>query len=85
MKNSQTRIHYLFQILFLLGFGFCGVATALDIEEASASMEKAVKFFREEVGYQGAYLYQYSADLKKQEGEGLAFKTTGWVKTPGTP
>jgi len=53
--------------------------------EATAALRKAVSFFQTQAGYRGAYLYKYSADLKKQEGEGKALKTTGWTQPPGTP
>ena len=54
----------------------------VDIEQA---LLRAAKFFREEVASQGTYLWQYSADLSKREGEGKAAKTQGWVQPPGTP
>ena len=53
--------------------------------EARAALRKAVDFFQNKAGYRGAYLYKYSFDLKKQEGEGKALKTTGWTQPPGTP
>ncbi len=53
--------------------------------EASAALRTAVSFFQNQAGHRGAYLYKYSADLKKQEGEGKALKTTGWTQPPGTP
>jgi len=53
--------------------------------EAGLALRKAVSFFQSQAGYRGAYLYKYSADLKKQEGEGKALKTTGWTQPPGTP
>ena len=56
--------------------------TPAEIEQA---LLRAAKFFREEVGVQGTYLWQYSADLSKREGEGKASKTQGWVQPPGTP
>ena len=62
-----------------------GAASTPTKSEAQAALRKAVDFFQNEAGYRGAYLYKYSADLKKQEGEGLAYKTTGWTQPPGTP
>ena len=53
--------------------------------QATAALRKAVGFYRTQVGYQGAYLYKYSADLSKQEGEHDANRTTGWTQPPGTP
>ncbi|HND54164.1 MAG TPA: hypothetical protein PLV92_17260, partial [Pirellulaceae bacterium] len=32
-------------------------------ETVAAGLRKAVDFYRREAGYQGAYLYRYSADL----------------------
>ena len=54
-------------------------------EEARVSLRKAVEFFRNEVAVNGTYLWQYSEDLTKREGEGKATKLQGWVQPPGTP
>lgn len=54
-------------------------------EEARAGLRKAVGFFREKVSLHGGYLWRYSADLKKKEGEGKVGDTTAWVQPPGTP
>lgn len=62
-----------------------GAASAPTQTEAKAALRKAVEFFQNKAGYRGAYLYLYSADLTKQEGEGMAHKTTGWTQPPGTP
>lgn len=53
--------------------------------EASAALDRAITFFRKEVATSGAYVYRYSADLKKREGEGKVGDTTGWTQPPGTP
>src|SRR5687768_12118663 len=62
-------------------------ATAADTlpDETAAAMEKAVKFYHGQVASHGGYLYKYSADLKKREGEGVADIDTVWVQPPGTP
>jgi hypothetical protein len=52
---------------------------------ARLALRKAVEFFRAEVAVNGTYLWQYSADLSKREGEGKATKTQGWIQPPGTP
>ncbi|MCA9432707.1 MAG: hypothetical protein KC940_19490, partial [Candidatus Omnitrophica bacterium] len=39
----------------------------------------------ENVSTEGGYLWQYSEDLEKREGEGKASKTMPWVQPPGTP
>lgn len=62
-------------------------ATADDALKADArkALLKAVAFYSEKVSSHGGYLYRYSADLKKQEGEGPADRDTVWVQPPGTP
>ena len=54
-------------------------------EAVRAALLHGARFFREEVAVQGTYLWQYSADLAKREGEGKASTTQGWVQPPGTP
>lgn len=55
-------------------------------DDARAALHRAVRFFREEVSAgPGAYLWGYSADLSKREGEGKVSATTGWLQPPGTP
>jgi PelA/Pel-15E family pectate lyase len=56
-----------------------------DRDHAMAALRKSVDFYRSHVGYHGAYLYRYSEDLSKQEGEHEAYRTTGWTQPPGTP
>ena len=67
-------------------FLVCGAAPAEDLEAlALETMERAVRFFTEEVSVQGSYLWTYSEDLSVRRGEGSATDTTGWVQPPGTP
>ena len=54
-------------------------------DAAHSALRKGVEFFRAEVSVKGTYLWQYSADLSKREGEGKATVTQGWVQPPGTP
>jgi hypothetical protein len=53
--------------------------------EAEKTLRQGVKFFRESVAAHGGYVYRYSADLKKREGEGKTGADTVWVQPPGTP
>jgi hypothetical protein len=53
--------------------------------DAARALERGVKFFSREVAVHGTYLWQYSDDLSKREGEGKATNTQGWVQPPGTP
>jgi hypothetical protein len=78
-----------FALLVTLCFDACGAtATADDAalrQQAADGLRRAVEFFRKEIAVQGTYLWQYSEDLSKREGEGVASATRGWVQPPGTP
>lgn len=54
-------------------------------ERAAKGLKKAVDFFDREVSCEGGYLWRYSEDLQRREGEGKASPTTVWVQPPGTP
>jgi len=54
-------------------------------EDAAAALHRAVDFFRTQVSAEGGYLWRYSADLDRREGEGKASPLTVWVQPPGTP
>jgi PelA/Pel-15E family pectate lyase len=54
-------------------------------ERAVSALQRAVRFFRQEVAVNGGYLWRYSHDLAKRQGELEASKTTAWVQPPGTP
>lgn len=53
--------------------------------QAAGALRKAVEFFRTEVATEGGYLWRYSEELARREGEGRASATTVWVQPPGTP
>lgn len=52
---------------------------------AAQGLRRAVGFFVEKVSTEGGYLWRYSEDLAKREGEGKAAETVVWVQPPGTP
>ncbi len=54
-------------------------------EQAVEALQKAIAFFHDDVSTEGGYLWRYSADLAKREGEGKADDQTIWVQPPGTP
>ena len=54
-------------------------------DAARAAMRKAVRFFAEEVAVEGGYVWRYSADLSKREGEGKVARDRVWVQPPATP
>ncbi|HIJ64790.1 MAG TPA: hypothetical protein HPP77_02480, partial [Candidatus Hydrogenedentes bacterium] len=66
----------------------CGLArsdAAPSVDEAAAALRKAADFYRNEVSTEGGYLWRYSADLARREGEGKTDASTVWVQPPGTP
>ena len=60
-------------------------AQELSANKAQSALRNAVRFFDQRVSIEGAYLWRYSSDLAKREGEGVASATTAWVQPPGTP
>ncbi len=54
-------------------------------QDAVSTMHRAVSFFRQHASASGGYVYQWSADLSKREGEGQVGMTTAWIQPPGTP
>ncbi|HAK96005.1 MAG TPA: hypothetical protein DCM87_13690 [Planctomycetes bacterium] len=53
--------------------------------QAADALRAAVTFFSTRVACEGGYLWCYSEDLSRREGEGKANATTVWVQPPGTP
>lgn len=60
-------------------------ADSVQIDDVESALKKSVRFFDEQVGVEGGYVWQYSADLSKREGEGKVGITTVWLQPPGTP
>ena len=70
----------------LIGLLFAGcLVSALTPEEAEKALRASCAFFREHVAVHGGYVWQYSADLAKREGEAKALPQQVWVQPPGTP
>lgn len=77
-----------FVLLPAFCFALCSSAQAADpalVAQAQATIDKAAKFYREQVASHGGYVYHYSLDLGVHWGEGLATKDEIWVQPPGTP
>ncbi|NQT52694.1 prolyl oligopeptidase family serine peptidase, partial [bacterium] len=53
--------------------------------QALAAMKKATATFTAHVSTRGGYLWRYSEDLSRREGEVKATATQVWVQPPGTP
>jgi PelA/Pel-15E family pectate lyase len=63
-------------------------ALAADVplrDAAATTLRRAVDFFSNHLAVEGTYLWRYSDDGSKREGEGIATRTEGWVQPPGTP
>ena len=54
-------------------------------DQAVKAMRRATGFFRTKISTEGGYLWRYSEDLSRREGEGKATDTMVWVQPPGTP
>jgi hypothetical protein len=89
-EHMQRRyVRWLAAILLTLAPGAAidaagGAEAALRVE-AAKGLDRAIQFFRKQVATEGGYLWRYSADLSKREGEGKASATQVWVQPPGTP
>lgn len=53
--------------------------------QAEEALRRATDFYTRKVASHGGYVYRYSADLTKREGEGKTDVDTVWVQPPGTP
>lgn len=70
----------------LLTGGVAHAAEDVTVEKARAALERAGAYFRDRLGVQGSYVWQYSLDGRVRRGEGGAVSaSTGWVQPPGTP
>lgn len=54
-------------------------------EQAGTALKRAVEFYHGKVAVHGGYVYRYSDDLTKREGEGKVETEKVWVQPPGTP
>ncbi len=80
------RIRWMASLAILFVILGRSIAVAEDLpKEARASLLRAVDFFHHRVASHGGYVYFYSDDLAKQEGEGKTTRDTLWVQPPGTP
>ncbi|MGQ9503490.1 MAG: pectate lyase [Thermogutta sp.] len=83
------------QLAFLTGgmMSLCGQRSATGESRSGTelrtaaldALQRAVKFFDEEVSIEGGYVWAYAEDLSLREGEGNATAQTAWVQPPGTP
>lgn len=87
MQNLLPFVMYQLIIVTLLNVCTDAATYAQEFsrEDAQAKLRQVADFYRTQVGYKGAYLWRYAADLSAQEGEGQATRTSGWTQPPGTP
>ncbi len=73
--------------LLLTAFILTGSAFAADTlpEQAASALKRSVEFYHGKVAVHGGYVYRYSDDLAKREGEGKVETEKVWVQPPGTP
>src|SRR3954469_14732567 len=77
-----------FVALGLVGLMFQWPAASADDalrDAAGQALRRAVGFFREHVAREGGYVFRYSEDLARREGEERVGATTAWLQPPGTP
>lgn len=78
------------QITFII-VGLVTLPVALKAQDAALreaavkGLHKATKFFREQVSVEGSYVWRYSEDLSRREGEEKTTTKQAWIQTPGTP
>ena len=70
--------------------GFLAAATSAGAaeflpEQAASALKRAGEFYQSKVAVHGGYVYRYSDDLAKREGEGKVENEKVWVQPPGTP
>ncbi len=76
-----------FHMILVLIVSNSSAANAQDFpsrEQAEAALQKAVRFYRKNVGVQGGSVYRVSSDLKKREGETRVGPLEAWIEPPAT-
>lgn len=71
--------------LLLAGLSLLPAAEKSLSDQARAAIERGVQFYHSRVSTHGGYVYLYSSDLSRREGEGKTTPETLWVQPPGTP
>ncbi len=81
---SRILVQSLTLLAVLSTSSMVNAAESLPVQVASA-LKRAVEFFHGKVAVHGGYVYRYSEDLAKREGEGKVETEKVWVQPPGTP
>ena len=73
-------------LAFVLPTGSCSANADEDLlRESRQALRQACDFFHDQVSHGGGYLWRYSADLQKREGEKRTDAMTVWVQPPFSP
>ncbi|RMG39392.1 MAG: hypothetical protein D6725_05255, partial [Planctomycetota bacterium] len=70
------------------GHGWAAPGTrdsAVSVHQAREALRRAVTFARERLSVRGGYVFRWSADLKRREGEERVGPRTAWIQPPATP
>ncbi len=89
-KISSSELHAFARVTTVAGlligcFSIGAAAAEPTRDEVRSALRRSVAFFRDRASIQGGYVYQWSADLEKREGEGKVGPTTAWIQPPATP
>lgn len=79
------RNSFLLAVLVLTPCHSAAENESQSLDRVRTAMRKATAYFDQQVSTRGGYLWRYSDDLSKREGEGRATTSTVWVQPPGTP
>ncbi len=80
----RTKLTCVAVLLYAAAFSALAEEAPLK-DQAAKALGRAVAFYRHKVAAHGGYVYRYSSDLAKREGEGKVGLDTVWVEPPGTP
>jgi hypothetical protein len=84
--HAMSRFWELLTAIFLLILKLARVSAADTLpQQAASTLKQAVEFYHGKVAVHGGYVYRYSDDLAKREGEGKVETEKVWVQPPGTP
>src|ERR1700752_3128250 len=81
------RVLFVLFVLFVLAAPTgAAMADEPDLhQQATTGLRRAVESYRKTIATEGGYLWRYSDDLSRREGEAKATATQVWVQPPGTP
>lgn len=71
-------------VLLAMTYGPLNVGHGAEPQAAMNAIERAVRFYREQVSVNGGSVYRVSADLIKREGENRVGPREAWIEPPAT-